>query len=224
MIVHELFPTVVGEHTLGRDFTDEEISSLNNIELAENIGNYVSINSNILDLPDLSGVKGRLTECLKEYLHSIYKPNNGIDIHITQSWMTYSKTNQYHHKHNHPNSFLSGVLYINTDNDIIVFSREEYNQISISSSEYTRLNSSDWQMDAYPGCIFIFPSRLSHFVPRVKSPNPRVSIAFNSFVSGDIARYDNGNLMELSIEKIHDDSTTSEFDTLSISLYNGTEK
>jgi len=220
MIVHELFPTVVGEHTLGRDFTDEEISSLNNIELVENIGNYVSINSNILDLPELSRVKERLTECLQEYLYSIYKPNNKIDIHITQSWMTYSKTNQYHHKHNHPNSFLSGVLYINTDNDVIIFSDDRYDQISVSSSEYTRLNSSDWQMDAYPGGIFIFPSRLSHFVPRVKSSNPRVSIAFNSFIFGDIARYDNGSLMQLSIEGVEDDSTTSEFDTLSIHLLN----
>jgi len=33
-----------------------------------------------------------------------------------------------------------------------------------------------------------------------------------------------GSGMELSIEKIEDYSTTSEFDTLSISLYNGTEK
>lgn len=224
MIIHELFPTVVGEYNLERNFTDKEISSLNNIELAENIGNYVSFNSNILNLTELVDLKRKVEECLHDYLQKIYKPNNQISIQITQSWMTYSKTNQYHHKHNHPNSFLSGVLYVNTDKDVIVFSREEYNQISISSYDYNKLNSSDWEMNVYPGCIFIFPSRLTHYVPKVQSPNPRVSIAFNSFISGDIAKNDNGSLMQLSIEEIDQHSSTSQFDTLSTFIYNGTEK
>lgn len=224
MIIHELFPTVVGEYNLERNFTDKEISSLNNIELVENIGNYVSFNSNILDLPNLVNLKEKVEECLNEYIQTVYKPNNKIQIKVTQSWMTYSKTNQYHHKHNHPNSFLSGVLYVNTDQDVIVFSKEEYNQICISSCDYNKLNSLDWEMNAYPGCIFIFPSRLTHFVPRVKSPNPRVSIAFNSFISGDIAKNDNGSLMQLSIEEIDQHSSTSQFDTLSTFIYNGNEK
>ncbi len=44
-----------------------------------------------------------------------YNNPNNITPYITQSWLNYTETNQYHHKHQHPNSLVSGVFYINCD-------------------------------------------------------------------------------------------------------------
>ena len=45
-----------------------------------------------------------------------------IEIYITISWINYTETNQYHHAHSHPNSVISGVYYIETDeSDTITF-------------------------------------------------------------------------------------------------------
>jgi hypothetical protein len=39
--------------------------------------------------------------------------------YITQSWLNYTETNQYHHKHEHPNSLVSGVFYVNDMKNLI---------------------------------------------------------------------------------------------------------
>jgi hypothetical protein len=53
--------------------------------------------------------------------------------YITQSWANYTKKNQYHHTHEHPNSFISGVLYINANeaHDKITMHKKSYQQIKV---------------------------------------------------------------------------------------------
>ena len=46
------------------------------------------------------------------YFEEIYKPKSKVELYITQSWCNYTKENQHHHKHRHPNSFIYGVYYI----------------------------------------------------------------------------------------------------------------
>ena len=44
-------------------------------------------------------------------------PQNNVEIYITQSWLNYIDENQYHPMHYHPNSVVSGVLYLDCDKD-----------------------------------------------------------------------------------------------------------
>ena len=39
------------------------------------------------------------------------------EIYITQSWIINSNPNQYHPKHKHPNSVISGVMFFDENND-----------------------------------------------------------------------------------------------------------
>jgi hypothetical protein len=52
---------------------------------------------------------------------------------LTQSWLNYTKPGQFHHKHAHPNSFISGVLYMKAarQRDKIYFYKDGYKQISL---------------------------------------------------------------------------------------------
>jgi hypothetical protein len=38
-----------------------------------------------------------------------------IDPFVTQSWLNWTKPGQWHHKHSHPNSLYSGVLYLDVE-------------------------------------------------------------------------------------------------------------
>jgi len=192
MITHELFPTVVGEYNLNREFTEKEKSAFQSLnEMYKNIGNLTSVNKEVLDLKELSGIKEQISVYAKEYIDTIVKPKTNIFPYITQSWINFTDKGQWHHKHNHSNSFLSGVLYISANNQIdrITFHDGRYSQINIPPKKYDRLNSSSWKLGVGSKDIFIFPSHLIHEVEISENMNPRVSLSFNIFVKGNIGDY-----------------------------------
>ena len=98
--------------------------------------------------------------------------------------------NQNHHYHSHSNSIASGVLYLaaNKKHDIIAFHKENRDQIELKAKEFNLYNSGTWRFDVDQGDLFIFPSTLSHSVPRKSDDNVRISLAFNVFVKGILGR------------------------------------
>jgi uncharacterized protein (TIGR02466 family) len=96
-----------------------------------------------------------------------------------------TKEGQFHHKHNHPNSFLSGVLYIkaNRDKDKIYFYRDSYPQIKLSTDTYNPFNSESWWLEVDTGDLLLFPSNLTHMVQSVVGED-RMSLSFNTFPVG----------------------------------------
>lgn len=189
MVIHELFPTVVGEYNLGRNFSEQEkeiFRSLN--EMEKNIGNLNTVNKNVLDIEGLKSVKDKIIFCSEQYINKIINPKNKIVPYVTQSWINFTNMNQYHHKHNHSNSLLSGVMYIYADSNIdrITFHDNRYYQINLPPKNYTRINSSSWDIGVKTNDIFIFPSHLVHEVKTSSNENPRISLAFNIFISGII--------------------------------------
>jgi uncharacterized protein (TIGR02466 family) len=192
MVTHELFPVIVGEYNLNRDFSDNEKETFRSLnEMKYNIGNLTTTNRNILEIKNLKNLKNKLTECASDYINKIIKPKSNINSYITQSWINFTNRGQYHHKHNHSNSFLSGVLYIhaNKELDRITFHNGRYSQIDVQPMEYNRLNSSSWKIGVNTKDIFIFPSHLIHEVETSINEDSRISLSFNIFISGKIGDY-----------------------------------
>ena len=54
-----------------------------------------------------------------------------------------------------------------------------------------------WHIPVKQGMIIIFPSSLKHSVERVMEKDTRISLSFNSFVTGSIG--DKVNLTELKL-------------------------
>jgi uncharacterized protein (TIGR02466 family) len=101
--------------------------------------------------------------------------------------VNYSEPGQYHHKHAHPNSFVSGVFYIQTNpNDKIFFYRDGYSQIKFPPAEWNSWNSESWWFEAITGRLILFPSSLTHMVPTVEGEDVRVSLSFNTFPAGTV--------------------------------------
>jgi hypothetical protein len=91
-------------------------------------GNITSNDNYVLNEKPFLNLKNELDLKVKEYFDKIICPSNKVKPYITQSWLNYTKRNQYHHKHQHPNSLVSGVFYINADEklDKIKFFKEHY--------------------------------------------------------------------------------------------------
>jgi uncharacterized protein (TIGR02466 family) len=194
--LHNLFPTPVIVADFKRDFSQEERDFFNdqitNSIVKNNIhsnANSKTLNSYILDEPVMENLKLDITEMIFLFLTNIYKPTTNILPYITQSWLTVTKENEYHHEHYHPNSFISGVLYIDTDEtvDSISFIKPDNNSlIKIIPQEENAYNRRIEKISVKSGRIIIFPSSLSHHVSNKKGSNTRVALAFNSFIKGTL--------------------------------------
>jgi uncharacterized protein (TIGR02466 family) len=102
--------------------------------------------------------------------------------------VNYTKPGEYHHKHAHPNSFISGVFYIQSDaeKDKIYFYKDGYQQIKVPAADWNEWNSESWWFEAVTGKLILFPSSLTHMVETVQSEQTRISLSFNTFLSGYI--------------------------------------
>jgi hypothetical protein len=118
--IHNLFPTALGMFDLGRDFTETEIAFIKNQEKRNNMGNTTSVDNTILKNPELKGVKDFIEQSVANYFKAVYAPKHETTLRITQSWCNYTEPGQFHHKHAHPNSFISGVLYPQADKDLFL--------------------------------------------------------------------------------------------------------
>ena len=133
-----------------------------------------------------------LSEKIKTLSKNIFDHHKLIynDFEITGMWSNVIKQNNDIQIHNHPNNFLSGVYYLQTDDNSpnIVFTdpRQQSNVITPKASERTIHNSSAWWFKPKQNSILFFPSWLQHYVEQNKSKEKRISIAFNIMFNGII--------------------------------------
>lgn len=186
MNIYNVFPTAVGKFSLGRDFTEKELKYIKELETRPNQGNVTSKDNNLFDRKELKDLAKFCQESVASYLKEIYAPKNDVTLRFTQSWANYTNPGQFHHKHEHPNSFVSGVLYINADPtvDRIYFYRNGYQQIKLPTENFNLYNSDSWWFEVGTTDLMIFPSSLTHMVETTKSDQTRISISFNTFPKG----------------------------------------
>lgn len=187
MAIHNLFPTAVGLYDLGRDLTAKELSFLKNQETRPNTGNTTSANNTILKAKELTKLRDFIETSVADYFATIYNPKHNVNLKITQSWTNYTNAGQFHHKHAHPNSFVSGVFYIQADDkkDRIYFYKDGYEQIKFPPKEWNTWNSESWWFEVGTGKLILFPSSLVHMVQTVEGEQ-RISLSFNTFPVGQI--------------------------------------
>ena len=59
-------------------------------------------------------------------------------------------------------------------------------QVFAHSSEGNIWNSSNWELPTKAGDLILFPSYLTHSVPKNESNEKRISLAFNYFLEGTL--------------------------------------
>ena len=199
MNIAGIFPQPVGMFDLDRKLTKKEIDFIQGQDTYTNEGNTTSNDNYILESKELKKVWEFCQASLEQYAQAVHCPRERIEVYITQSWANYTKPGQFHHKHAHPNSFISGVFYVNADPeaDKIYFYNDTYRQIDLSPTDWNLYNSKSWWFEAKTGGLLLFPSSLTHMVQQVTAKEDRISIAFNTFVKGHLG--DNKSLTELKL-------------------------
>lgn len=185
MITHNLFPTAVSKFELGRDLSNEELEFINSQERYKNLGNNSSINRYVLKTEALKNLNEFIEASVAQYFSKIYSPKQDVKLRITQSWLNYCKKDEFHHKHRHPNSLVSGVFYVkaNSETDKIFFYNDYIPKLDIPTNNFNLYNSQTWWLEAHTGYLYLFPSTLEHSVEPVKE-DTRISLSFNTFPVG----------------------------------------
>ena len=157
-----------------------------------NRGNLTSTDTNILKNKEVKLLEKKLSSLINEAFNIIHSPKFKCKLYITQSWLNFTGNNQFHHRHNHPNSIFSAVLYLKaTEGDLIEFHNSFHNDnYEIVSNHNDMFNSGSWQLPVREDLLLIFPSTLVHSVPAVVHDNLRVSLSFNTFFKGEIGKPD----------------------------------
>jgi uncharacterized protein (TIGR02466 family) len=198
MIVHTLFPSTVCFFELGRNLTNKEMNFIMNQKQKPNEGNTTSANNTLLKSKTLEKLNKFIMDCFNTYAFNVLRIKDNVSLDVTQSWANFTKKGQYHHKHNHSNSVLSGVFYVKADESVdkIMFFKEGYDQIKLEPKDYNVHNSDSWFFNVKSNQFAVFPSSLTHMVPETETEE-RVSISCNTFPKGILG--DRGKLTGLKL-------------------------
>ncbi len=183
-----LFSVPVYQSSTGYVNFLQEINFLSSLELMQAKTNSVSKNVQVLNYQELFKCKKICEEHLETYIKNTLDCKQ--EFYITNSWVAKSRPGESHHVHFHPNSIVSGVLYLQAEpncGDIILHHKSSLRNnfdLSYDLNSYNIFNSSTWRYAVATGQILIFPSWINHSVEENKSDSDRIILGFNTFVKG----------------------------------------
>lgn len=156
-------------------------------EVYDNVSNVTSKDTYVLNDPLCNELKAWLHSHLASFFYDYYKIDKKVKMFITQSWLNFTEKGEFHHTHNHPNSILSGVFYFTGEDIQLKFHSDTdlFKGLQLPVTQYTDDNSEGYDIKVSPGQLVLFPSHMTHEVPEFKG-TLRVSLAFNTFIKGDI--------------------------------------
>ena len=198
MPIYQLFPEPVYFSNIERAWTKKELKLIKghkNKASFKNKGNTVSDDTYVLNHPTLKNLKKDLYKKVIDYFNEIVCTGNSITPYITQSWLNYTETDQYHHRHSHPNSYLSGVFYINADKKVDKIRFYKLGTatgsggpwpLQLNIKKFNVFNARSWWYTVQSGDLVLFPSSLIHGVDTKEGDNTRISLAFNVFLKGHV--------------------------------------
>ena len=130
-----------------------------------------------------------LVSCMNQAVRRVldFLKIGAAEFEITGCWANINPPDTAHGMHNHPNNFLSGIYYVQTNKgaDTLTF-HEPRPQTAIVKPPVTGLtaeNTDQVIVKVGSGTVLIFPSWLMHSVDANESDETRISISFNVMFS-----------------------------------------
>lgn len=119
-----------------------------------------------------------------EFIKTLNCIKQNIDLSLSNYWINLNSKNDYNQLHNHPNSHISGVYYIEAHKNSgnIVFQNHNLLASGFNNSNIFFNNPNFWTHytiipETYD--LILFPSELLHFVTPNNTNKKRISMAFN---------------------------------------------
>lgn len=184
MIIHKLFPTVIGEFDLStcydplqvKSFLDSYNTKTHSL-VPNGISSYTSGHSLLTEF-ELNSLNDHFQNCVDSYAEQ----TSLEPMYISNSWFNKLTKGSRTTLHRHEGSVLSGAFYPYADNDSISLSfrsplrPHRMNDLFISTNH---LNSDFESFPAKVGTLYLFPSWLEHETD-INQSNERYVISFNT--------------------------------------------
>ncbi len=186
-----LYEFTCPESVIDRVF--ESVKNLDYTQNAYNLASDLSQNNFFYDRELFDFFDQSLEEVRKIYY------NDKIRLTVTGCWANKTTKLSKHHKHIHVNSILSGILYLTSHSSghtvfgmpdpYMRFQQEGLLTLSKRGNEAHITAAEELKSKVLPerGKLVIFPSQVSHEVTANLDKDPRYTIAFNTFVSGQLS-------------------------------------
>lgn len=190
-MITNIFPTPVYEEHLEID-NSSLIDSLNAVPQVRYNSDTSSTTTtrSILEFEEFSELKNQILAHSKKFIFDKlgFSP---LELYVTSSWYNIHHNGDYSQPHTHPNSFYSGVYYLEIpkdDSGTFYFMRYHNTVCSESLAPDIMVPSpiTSQQVNFYTpqGTLLIFPSHVWHGVTPNNTNERRATIAFNLHVRG----------------------------------------
>lgn len=182
MLKEEWFPTSIYYDFIDIYDTKEKINNIRGASvMRSNRGGYQS--PNILNLDEFKDLISVIEKKATQIFTDMYPDRSG-KYKVMNIWINIGGKNSYNISHTHPNSDLSGCLYVKTPKKCgnIVFEDPRHSFRMNELDNYrnkTRLTFDTVEFIPEEGKILFFPNWLQHRVENNESDEERMSVAFN---------------------------------------------
>ena len=116
-----------------------------------------------------------------------YQATQGYKVEVVSMWLNSKPSGTNHPPHNHTNTFMSGVLYLDgehKDYPSLKVVRPYQLPIVPLVDKFNEINSNIIELTTGKDEVIFFPSYLLHFVDSNFNKKPRISIAFDTLLRG----------------------------------------
>ncbi len=172
------------------NLNDEEKDFLTNHEelLHTTGGTSYTKDCYVLDHKSQYYFKKYVMKHVRDFAYNILKVNQNIEIYMTNSWVNYNNQYTTHIRHNHANSFISGVFYIDGSN---IFKTTFYRQTNLlewdlNYTERNIFNTDLINVESEKNHMILFPSSIYHEAPTNMNDETRITLSFNTWIRGEI--------------------------------------
>jgi uncharacterized protein (TIGR02466 family) len=182
-----LFPIPLYVGLIEGGILPQEIEFAQNLEYDPNTGgNMSSHNHYVLGEPAMARLRRIADRHLDTFRQHVLATDN--ELYITQSWTNRNSRGSHHHSHNHLNSIVSGVMYFTHGGSVppIVFKSDRRPQILPRQTAGNIFNTDTFSFRPQGPVMLIFPSSIDHAVATNATDEERISLAFNTFLRGDL--------------------------------------
>lgn len=151
---------------------------------------YIHPHASLQAVPELHELHDWMTSCLNQVREAVgWRSDTVRGLAISQSWLNRSDTGEEHHRHHHPLSILSGIMYLTEPSSTRFFLPSIYALPGIlAPDKESRQKEIEMEFEGVIGQFVVFPSTLKHAVGANLEPHARLTMSVNSWFAGPIGR------------------------------------
>ncbi len=148
---------------------------------------YIPQEGSLHNIKQLDNVHRWVTECCNDAKRQVgWRLETVPDLAISQSWLNRSDTGEKHHRHGHPLSILSAIMYLSEPAETEFITPSIYSlPFIIAADGKSRSMTKITSFTAKERTLVVFPSSLMHEVSPNLEVGSRYTFSANTWIKGD---------------------------------------